>query len=124
MTNTKTTYISALNAVLTAIKDQTFENITQEDVDKLVALGMALEKRNSRKSDKPTKKQSENYAFKVAIKEVLADHDPMKCGDIATLVGISGQKCSALLSQMVKDGDVVKSVGEKRVTLFSLSEGE
>lgn len=122
MTNTtKTTYVSTINAVLTAINTQSFEGITAEHIEKLIALGQSLEKRNASKSGKPTKKQGENAAVKVAIKEVLADHDPMKCGDIATLVGISGQKCSALLSQMVKSGEVVKSE-EKRVSLFTLAD--
>ena len=119
---TKMTYVNAINAVLTAVKDNDITAINSEVVEKLIALGQSLEKRNSSHSNgKPTKKQAENADVKVAIKTVLADHDPMKCGDIASLVGISGQKCSALLSQMVKAGEVVKSE-EKRVSLFSLAD--
>ena len=48
----------------------------------------------------------------------------LRCGEIANELGISGQKCSALLSQMVKAGEVVKREGEKRVTLFLLPEND
>ena len=122
MTTTKTTYISTINAVLTAINEKSFEGITSEHVEKLIALGQALEKRNSAKSGKPTKKQTENADVKAKIIEVLTPHNSMRCGDIANELGITGQKCSALLSQLVKAGAVVKTEGEKRVSLFSLPE--
>ncbi len=122
MTNTKLTYVATINTILTAIRDQSFEGITQEHVEKLIALGQQLEKRNSAKSDKPTKKQVENGEVKEAILSKLSSTEGKRCGDIATEVGISGQKCSALLSQMVKPGEVVKTE-EKRVALFTLPIG-
>ena len=121
MTTTKTTYISTINAVLTAINEKSFEGITPEHVEKLIALGQSLEKRNHAKSGKPTKKQTENADVKAKIVEYLWTHDHVRCGDLATAVGISGQKCSALLSQLVKAGAVVKTE-EKRVALFSLAD--
>lgn len=123
MTTTKTTYISTINAVLTAINEKSFEGITAEHVEKLVALGQQLEKRNSAKSGKPTKKQAENAEVKDAILSKLSSTEGKRCGDIATELGITGQKCSALLSQLVKTGEVVKTEGEKRVSLFSLPIG-
>jgi len=122
MTNTKLTYVATINTILTAIRDQSFEGITQEHVEKLIALGQQLEKRNSAKSDKPTKKQVENGEVKETILSKLSSTEGKRCGDIATEVGISGQKCSALLSQMVKTGEVVKTE-EKRVALFTLPIG-
>ena len=123
MTTTKTTYISTINAVLTAINEKSFEGITDEHVEKLIALGQQLEKRNSAKSGKPTKKQAENAEVKDAILSKLSSTEGKRCGDIATELGITGQKCSALLSQLVKTGEVVKTEGEKRVSLFSLPVG-
>lgn len=123
MTNTtKTTYVSTINAVLTAINKQSFEGITAEHVEKLIALGQSLEKRNTAKSGKPTKTQRENAEVKDAILAKLSSIEGKRCGDIATEVGISGQKCSALLSQLVKTGEVVKTE-EKRVALFTLPIG-
>lgn len=123
MTTTKTTYISTINAVLTAINEKSFEGITAEHVEKLIALGQQLEKRNSAKSGKPTKKQAENAEVKDAILSKLSSTEGKRCGDIATELGITGQKCSALLSQLVKTGEVVKTESEKRVSLFSLPIG-
>lgn len=123
MTTTKTTYISTINAVLTAINEKSFEGITPEHVEKLIALGQSLEKRNSAKSGKPTKKQTENAEVKDVILSKLSSTEGKRCGDIAAELGITGQKCSALLSQLVKTGEVVKKEGEKRVSLFSLPIG-
>ena len=122
MTNTKLTYVSTINAILTAIQNQSFEGITADHVEKLIALGQSLEKRNTAKSDKPTKKQAENATVKDAILATLSTTEGKRCGDIATEVGISGQKCSALLSQLVKTGEVVKTE-EKRVAFFTLPVG-
>jgi predicted Rossmann fold nucleotide-binding protein DprA/Smf involved in DNA uptake len=122
MTNTKLTYVSTINAILTAINKQSFEGITAEHVEKLIALGQSLEKRNASKSDKPTKKQTENAEVKDAILSKLSSTEGKRCGDIAAEVGISGQKCSALLSQLVKTGEVVKTE-DKRVALFTLPIG-
>ena len=114
MTTTKTTYISTINAVLTAINEKSFEGITDEHVEKLIALGQQLEKRNNAKSGKPTKKQAENAEVKDAILSKLSSTEGKRCGDIATELGITGQKCSALLSQLVKTGEVVKTVDKKK----------
>lgn len=122
MTTTKTTYISTINAVLTAINEKSFEGITDEHVEKLIALGQQLEKRNSAKNGKPTKKQAENAEVKDAILSKLSSTEGKRCGDIATELGITGQKCSALLSQLVKTGEVVKTE-EKRVAFFTLPVG-
>ena len=122
MTNTKLTYVSTINAILTAIQNQSFEGITADHVEKLIALGQSLEKRNASKSDKPTKKQTENAEVKDAILSKLSSTEGKRCGDIAAEIGISGQKCSALLSQLVKTGEVVKTE-DKRVALFTLPIG-
>lgn len=124
MTNTKLTYVSTINAVLTAINTQSFEGITAEHVEKLIALGQSLEKRNATKSNKPTKAQRENAEVKQKILDTLTVTEGKRCGDIANELGISGQKCSALLSQLVTSGKVTKTEGEKRVSLFLRAVGE
>ncbi len=112
------TYIDAINAALTA-------DLSNEVKDKLIALRDQIAKRNATKSDKPTKTQRENAEVKARILECLTHTlQGLRCGEIANEVGISGQKCSALLSQLVKSGEVVKREGEKRVTLFLLPEND
>ena len=112
------TYIDAINAALTA-------DLSNEVKDKLTALRDQIAKRNATKSDKPTKTQRENAEVKARILECLTHTlQGLRCGEIANEIGISGQKCSALLSQLVKSGEVVKREGEKRVTLFLLPEND
>jgi predicted transcriptional regulator len=76
-------------------------------------------KRNARKSTKPTKTQLANASIKDAIASALAE--PMQAKAIGELVGISWQKASALLKQMVEDGRVVKTQ-EKGKSFFALAE--
>jgi predicted transcriptional regulator len=119
MMNSKMTYVNAINFALRALNGENLENKV-EVAEKLIALGQSLEKRNASKSGKPTKAQRENAEVKSQILGVLTS-EGQKCGEIAEKVGISGQKCSALLAQMVKSGEVVKTE-EKRVSLFSLAD--
>lgn len=113
----KMTYIDALNAALTA-------DLSNEVKEKLTALKEQLVKRNASKSDKPTKTQKENAEIKARIHEFLTHTlQGVKCGDVATELGISGQKASALLSQMVTAGEVVKRM-DKRTALFLLPEND
>ena len=119
----KMTYVNAINY---AIRFMQGEDMTEDQklavADKLVTLGEQLQKRNASHSNKPTKKQVENGTTKTAIADLLRDAtEPMKCGDIANAIGISGQKASALLKQMVDAGEVVKTE-EKRVSLFALAD--
>ena len=90
-----------------------------ETVEVLTSIRDTISKANSRKSDKPTKTQVENAGIKAQLLTHLT-REGVRCGDLAAAVGISGQKCSALLSQLVKDGQARKVEGAKRVTLFAL----
>ena len=129
----KMTYIDALNTAINHLTDTMEINgephednaVLTETVAKLTALKEQLVKRNASKSDKPTKTQKENAEIKARIHEFLTHTlQGVRCGDVASELGISGQKASALLSQMVKTGEVVKREGEKRVTLFLLPEND
>lgn len=81
-----------------------------------------LEKRASYKSDKPTKTQIENEGIKTKIVEILVNaEEPMQAKAIGEILKISPQKVSALLKQMKDAGTVVKTVGKKNTSLFSLA---
>ena len=118
MTMEKLTYVNAINFALKALNGETLTETEKVAVaEKLIALGQSLEKRNASKSGKPTKTQKENEAVKAQILENLAVDKGVRCSDIANALGISGQKASALLSQLIADGKVTKTE-EKRIAYF------
>lgn len=93
--------------------------LPDEVAAKLYAMSAALDKKAANK--KPTAKQQENECVKQQILDTLAgSENPQKCGDIAKAIDISGQKCSALLTQLVDAGAVERVEGEKKQTLFRL----
>lgn len=110
---TKMTYAIAIDNAINGIMDEA----TRE---KLEALKASLAKRNSGER-KPTKGQIENEALKARILELLGG-EGRQCKDIATEMEISGQKCSALLKQLV-DTNQIEKYTEKRVTYFKGIEG-
>ena len=110
---TKMTKKVALNLAIEALEDNT------EAVEVLQNMVAQLEKRNSAER-KPTKTQKENEGIKEAILETLTS-EGQQCKDIADKVGISGQKCSALLSQLV-DAKLAEKFSEKRVTYFKVAD--
>ena len=79
----------------------------------------------SRKSSskKPTKTQVENEGIKDTILEVLGEVAPATATMIATdpRVNVSNQKVTALLTQLIKEGKVEKTV-DKGKSLFSVTE--
>ena len=117
----KLTYVNAINYALRAINGETLTESEKVAVaEKLIALGQSLEKRNA-KSGKPTAKQVANGNTKAEILRILADTPDLKCGEIAEKLGISGQKCSALLTQLVNTEQVTKWQ-DKRVTYLALAD--
>lgn len=109
---TKWTYVEAVRFAINALP----EDAPQEVVDKLEALREQLAKRKGSGSNKPTKAQRENVGVKANIVEFLNQ----TCGlysatDVATAVGISCQKASALLGQLKDEGSVERIVEGKRV---------
>ena len=80
-----------------------------------------LDKKNSKRSDKPTAKQSANAELAEQIYGALANaKEPMTCTAIADMFGISNQKCSALIKGLIDNNRVVRSY-EKRVARFSVA---
>lgn len=110
----KMTYTKALESVLSTAE------MTAEVREKLEALKAQLEKRSASKSTKPTKAQREAAEFTETVYAALTE-EPVRCGDLATVLGVSGQKVSAALSKLVKAGRVVKTEGEKKVSMFAVA---
>ena len=81
-----------------------------------------LTKKNSR-SGKPTKTQVENETIKAQIISVLERvGKPMTVTQLlaeSEFTGLSNQKISALLTQLRKSGEVVRTI-EKKVAFYSL----
>jgi len=121
MEKVKMTYVNALETVLTGAE------MTNEVREKLEALKASLIKRNAKTGErKPTKTQKENAELKAQILDYMTNDytEPVKAGEIATSFGISVQKASPLLNQMVEAGLLVKGTGEKRTTVFSVAKAE
>jgi len=120
MTNTKTTYRSAVEYAVKNLQDA-----PQDVLDKLTALAASLEKKSGAER-KPTATQVANEGYKSAIVDFLGNCDkPQTVTDIlkgvAALEGFSNQKVSALMTQLVNAGAVVKT-SDKRRSYFALAE--
>ena len=112
---TKMTYVQAIDFAVEMIRDgEAFYNgfSAAEYIEKLNALKTQLAKRAKR-----AKNQVANEGVKNDILDILQANEGLRCGDIAEHLDISGQKCSALLRQLV-DAGLVEKYTEKRVTYF------
>ena len=105
---TKMTYVNALDVAINAVADNA------EVAEKLTALRAQIAKKNTAER-KPTKTQVANDALKGQIVDALTE--PATASEVAEKFGISNQKASALLTAMVKDGIVERTV-EKRKAYF------
>ena len=112
------TYIEALNVAIANLNDA-------EAVEKLTALRDQHIKRASAER-KPTPKQVENAGFKADILAYCEPDTLYNAGDIAKGVpsivaaGLSVQRVSAMLTQLVNDGSLVKTE-DKRKNFYSLA---
>ena len=82
-----------------------------------------LDRKKDYKSSKPSKKSLENEAIKAEIVEVLRGSEaPMTIKEINEALdkGFTSQKVSALLTQLIKAEEVVKTY-EKKVAYFGLA---
>jgi predicted HTH transcriptional regulator len=119
---TKMTYVNAIdNAIALFSQGGQVDAEDRETVEKLEALKAQLAKRNSG-THKPTKTQKENEGLKEDIFAFVSENGAKRAGDVASHFGISGQKATALLKQIVDSGRLEKYV-EKRVTFFRVAEG-
>lgn len=106
----KVTKVERINALISTY------GIEGEDKDFLLHEIELINKRNSYKSDKPTKAQKENATRKEGILAVMEDGKAYTATDIATAMGDgwSPQRASALLKQMIAVGQVVKAEVKRR----------
>ena len=113
------TYAVALNAAVAC------EALPQEVREKLAAL-LAQQEKKASTEKKPTKTQQENEHFKVAMLDAMA-----RLGEPTTIKGLmvameldpmvtSPQKVSALMTQLVKAGQVERDV-VKHVAYFKVA---
>ena len=106
---TNITYVSVLSKVI-----ENSTNLSAEELDKLIALRSSIEKRNSTKSDKPTKAQVANATIGNEIAEAMVEGVTYSIPDLCALVPsikeASSQKVSPIMAKLVEAGKVVKSV--------------
>jgi hypothetical protein len=127
---TTMTKVAALDYVLTNCE------MPQEVAEKLDSMRAQLMKRNSTSSAKPTATQRENVGVKENLLRTLENADrPLTAGEVwqesPDLVdfrghdgkAMSAQRITALLTQLVKEKTVVRTV-IKGKAYFSLSEVE
>ena len=98
-----------------------FEDMPADVASKIEAMIASLNKKSSA-IRKPTATQIENEALKITILEVLNDSG-MTASEVikshADFDGMSNQKMSALLKQLIESGKVEK-FKDKKSTLFKL----
>ncbi len=115
MTTPKTTQRTALLYAIENLPDA-----PAEIVEKWNAMLTALDKKNSAER-KPTAKQTENAGIKSAIVSEMEPDVLYTAADIAkTHEGLTVQRVSALLTQLVNEGAIVKTV-DKRKSYYSLA---
>lgn len=116
---TKADMFNAIKAVPAVAENEAFVAFIDHELE-------LLAKKSA--SRKPTKTQEANESLKVVIANAMSTFDaPATVSEIqaadATLVGLSTQKMSAVISMMVKDGTVVKTMDKKKA-LFSLVDAD
>ena len=122
-TMTKLTYAMAIDFATAIITNGTadFNGFSADEyLEKLESLKASLARRNGSER-KPTKTQQANEGLKEDMWAYVSENGPKRAGDIAGYFNISGQKASALLNALVKEGRLDK-VAEKRVTYFRVVE--
>lgn len=97
---------------------EVLRGVEREDLAEFIEGRIAiLDKKSENK--KATAKQVENEGIKADILAALEGRS-VTVGELVKEFELSSQKLSALLTQLVKDGKVVRNV-EKKVAYFSLA---
>lgn len=108
------TYRDFLNAVINATVSDEVSDFAKAEIVK-------LDNRNAKRRDTLTPEQKENEAIKAKIVEVV--NATALASDVAKAVGISTNKASALLRQLVAEGKFtsgdVKIKGKGTVKAYS-----
>lgn len=123
MTNTNSSKITQRSALQYAIDN--LPDAPVEIVEKWQAMLAQIDKKNSAER-KPTAKQVENAGFKSDILAALEPDTLYTAADVAKAVpsvvaaGLSVQRVSAMLSQLVTAGSLVRTE-DKRKNFYSLA---
>lgn len=100
-----------------------FEGLTEEDFNFLVERARkSVRKGGTRKG--LTKAQKENVGIKADILAVLEEKGALTATAVGNELAISCQKASALLKQMVDNGEVVKAKDGKATVFSAVAEDE
>ena len=110
---TKATITDRINGIA-------FDTLTEDDFNFLVERALkSVRKANPNAVRKPSKHQIENEGIKAQILGILGDG--MTATQVGAELGISVQRASALLNQMV-DGKTIAKAKEGKVLLFKVAE--
>lgn len=129
MIMTKITYVQALDEAIAVFNQRGVDSeevkiVDPEEVEiveKLTALRDNLAKRKNYKSNKPTKRQSENAELAEKIAEFIAENGAVTCGQVEEAFGINNQRASAILNRNAKFVKVTEAKGKVKAT-FGLAE--
>ena len=108
---TKMTYVQALDVAINAVADK-------EVADKLTALKAQIEKKNSA-DRKPTKAQAENEVLKDRIVDALTERKTAT--EVADEFGSSVDKCTTLLTALVKAQRTARTVQQRTATFQAVA---
>jgi len=93
-------------------------DVIQKEIDRLERVALKA-KSGETKADKA------KAEFRQTVLETVADTGKaMRAGEVAQILGVSGQKATAALTKLVEDGAIVKVAGEKRTVLFQVATAE
>lgn len=109
----KMTNVKALNYVLGNCE------LPADVEEKVTAIRDGFVKKAENK--KPTKAQVENKGLKVAIVDFVAQGEGVTATEVGNAVGITVQRATALLKQLVAEGKVARTADKKKV-LFTVAE--
>lgn len=116
---TKKMRFEEMKAIFEAQGDTVHAEFCQHEIE-------LLNKKNSKTSGKHTKTQKENEAIKAEILESLEGKMTITemTKAIPAIEGMTNQKVSALVRQLVKEGKVVRTEEKGRAYFEIASEGE
>ena len=101
--------------------------VDAEVQDYAKAVIAALDKRNAKRAETPTKTQKENEPLKAEILSLLTEK-PQTAAELAVALSVTTQKASALARQLTLEGKLkvadVKVKGKGVVKSYSLVDGE
>lgn len=112
-------------AQVIAMANGTEISATREEIVAFAEHEIELLEKKSSGSSKPTKTQVENEGYKSAILEILAEADrPLTISEMmedSRLEGLKNQRVSALVTQLKKAEQVVRTEDKKKA-YFALAE--